>query len=262
MDTVHQIREMAPGIGCTKLWLMTRQIYREQKMPGRDAFFGIMRTFGLTQKRPKPRRTTNSNHRFHKYKNLIRGYVPMAPNRLWVSDITYIDMDSGCCYLHLVTDAYSRKIVGWCLSPTLESRYTLHALRMAIRQAHGHDLSRLIHHSDRGVQYCCNAYVNELSSQNISISMTEDYKPTDNAIAERVNGTIKTEVVYREQRYRNLAEAKERLEGYIAFYNERRPHCSIGMKVPSEVHNETGEQKKMWKSRVVSNPEVNETSTM
>ena len=115
--------------------------------------------------------------------------------KLWLSDITYIDLVDGCCYLHLVTDAYSHKIVGWCLSETLEAQYTLEALKMAVSQATADELQRLIHHSDRGVQYCCNAYTDELKKYGIRISMTEDYKPTDNAIAERVNGILKTEVI-------------------------------------------------------------------
>lgn len=247
LDTVEQIRQMCPGIGGYKLWLMSKRIHPDGSIPGRDTFFSILRTFGLVQKRPKPRHTTNSNHRFHKYKNLIKGYVPTGPNRLWVSDITYIDMDKGCSYLHLVTDAYSRKIVGWCLSPTLEAKYTLSALQMAISQTGKDDLSGLIHHSDRGVQYCCNMYVSELERHNISISMTEDYKPTDNAIAERVNGIIKTEVIYREKRFRTIAQAGFRLEKFINFYNEQRPHSSIDMKSPSQVHEEYGLQNRRWK---------------
>ena len=140
-----------------------------------------------------------------------------------------------CCYLHLVTDAYSHKIVGWCLSAKLEAEYTLQALRMAIGQATADELQGLIHHSDRGVQYCCNAYTDELKKYGIRISMTEDYKPTDNAMAERVNGILKTEVVYRERRFKTYGDALERISGFILFYNDTRPHYSIGMKTPSEV---------------------------
>ena len=199
------------------------------------------------QKRPKPRHTTNSNHRYHKYKNLIRGFVPTRANQLWVSDITYIDLVDGCCYLHLVTDAYSHKIVGWCLSDTLEAEYTLEALRMAISQATADELQGLIHHSDRGVQYCCNAYTDELKKYGIRISMTEDYKPTDNAIAERVNGILKTEVIYRERRFKTIGDARERISSFISFYNDLRPHSSIGDKAPSIVHTEYGPQQCMWK---------------
>ena len=247
VDAVKQIRQMDPGIGYYKLWLMSKRIFLCDWVPGRDAFLQLLRDFQLTQKRPKPRHTTNSNHRYHKYKNLIRGFVPTRPNQLWVSDITYIDLVDDCCYLHLVTDAYSHKIVGWCLSETLEAEYTLEALRMAVSQATADELKGLIHHSDRGVQYCCNAYTDELKKYGIKISMTEDYKPTDNAIAERVNGILKTEVIYREKRFKTYHDALERISGFIAFYNNTRPHSSIGMKTPTEAHQEQGPQRIMWK---------------
>ena len=108
-------------------------------------------------------------------------------------------------------------------------------------------MSGLIHHSDRGVQYCCNAYTDELKKYGIKISMTEDYKPTDNAIAERVNGILKTEVIYREKRFKTYQDALERISGFIAFYNNTRPHSSIGMKTPTEAHQEQGPQRIMWK---------------
>ena len=163
-----------------------------------------------------------------------------------MSDITYIDLVDSCCYLHLVTDAYSHKIVGWRLSDTLEAEYTLEALRMAIGQATADELKGLIHHSDRGVQYCCNAYTDELKKYGIRISMTEDYKPTDNAIAERVNGILKTEVIYRERRFKTILDARERIAAFISFYNDQRPHSSIGMKAPSVAHVEQGMQLRMW----------------
>ena len=163
-----------------------------------------------------------------------------------MSDITYIDTLDGCCYLHLVTDAYSRKIVGWCLSETLHAAHTVKALKMAIDATGKGILEGLIHHSDRGVQYCCDEYVNLLTDYHISISMTEDYNPTDNAIAERVNGTLKTEVIYREQRFTGFDDAERRIASFIDFYNDKRPHSSIGMKVPSQVHQESGEQHKCW----------------
>ena len=200
VDAVKQIRQMDPGIGYYKLWLMSKRIFLCDWVPGRDAFLQLLRDFQLTQKRPKPRHTTNSNHRYHKYKNLIRGFVPTRPNQLWVSDITYIDLVDDCCYLHLVTD-----------------------------------------------QYCCNAYTDELKKYGIKISMTEDYKPTDNAIAERVNGILKTEVIYREKRFKTYQDALERISGFIAFYNNTRPHSSIGMKTPTEAHQEQGPQRIMWK---------------
>jgi transposase InsO family protein len=168
-----------------------------------------------------------------------------------VSDITYVELKGGCCYLHLVTDAYSKKIVGWYLAESLASVFTLRALRMAIGQAGGSDLSGLIHHSDRGVQYCCDLYVEELLKHNISISMTEDYKPTDNGIAERMNETIKYESAYRqERRFETYEEALEQIRRFVDFYNGRRPHMSIGNQTPDVAHGQTGEQKKMWKNKI------------
>ena len=158
--------------------------------------------------KPERRRhTTNSNHNYHKYKNLIKDLVVSRPNQLWVADITYIDTDDGVAYLHLVTDAWTHEIIGWVLSDTLMATSTIAALKMGIERNDGADLSGLIHHSDRGSQYCSNAYVDLLKSVNASISMTEDYKPTDNAIAERVNGIIKQEWLYRMKRPKDLDDA-------------------------------------------------------
>ena len=251
---VREIRDEDPGIGCYKLWLMLIAMYGHDFVPGRDRFFVIMRRRGLTLPKPKPRHTTNSNHRYHKWKNLIKGYVPTAANQLWVADITYIALPGGdVCYLHLITDAYSRKIVGWSLARTLKAAISMEALKMAIEQAvamsGSESLKGLIHHSDRGVQYCCDAYVAMLQAHDISISMTEDYKPTDNAIAESVNGKIKVESVYR-QRFNSFEHAYRVIERYIHFYNYRRPHMSIGYKVPALVHLEHGAQKKMWKNKI------------
>jgi len=226
---------------------MGRSVFPDLMM-GRDAFYDLLTREGLKLRRPKPRHTTNSNHRFHKWKNLIKNYIPCGPNRLWVSDITYVQLANGrCCYLHLITDAYSHKVIGWYLSDTLEAKHTIEALREAIGQAEGYDLNGLIHHSDRGVQYCCNAYVKELQKVGASISMTEDYKPTDNGIAERVNGIIKSEKLYRVSPYKNIEEARREIGRFITFYNERRPHMSIGYQTPSAAHRQSGPQQKMWR---------------
>ena len=248
---MREIREIDPGIGGVKLWLMLCSMFNTGWMPGRDKFMKLLRRHGLMQKPRKSRSTTNSNHRYHKWKNLIKGFVPISANQLWVSDITYIELKEGCCYLHLITDAYSKKIVGWCLSESLAAVFTLKALRMAIEQAGRDNLSGLIHHSDRGIQYCCDLYVNELQKHGIQISMTEDYKPTDNGIAERVNETIKYESIYRqERRFETYKEALEQIRRFVDFYNFRRPHYSIGMQTPNVVHEQTGEQRRMWKNKI------------
>ena len=260
LDAVKEIRQEDPGIGGFKLWLMLIAMFGRSFVPGRDRFFVILRRRGLMLPKPKPRHTTNSNHRYHKWKNLIKGFVPTAANQLWVADITYIALPGGdVCYLHLITDAYSHKIVGWALARTLKAAISMEALKMAIEQAvamsGSESLKGLIHHSDRGVQYCCDAYVAMLQAYDISISMTEDYKPTDNAIAESVNGRIKVESVYR-QRFNSFEHAYRVIERFIHFYNYRRPHMSIGYKVPAVVHLEQGEQKKMWKNKIYPKKET------
>ena len=262
IGAVREIREEDPGIGGYKLWLMLIDMFGRAFVPGRDRFFVLLRRKGLMLPKPKPRHTTNSNHRYHKYKNLIKGIVLTAANQLWEADITYIALAGGdVCYLHLITDAYSHKIVGWALARTLKAAITMQALKTAIEQAvamkGGEVLTGLIHHSDRGVQYCCDAYVAMLKAYGISISMTEDYKPTDNAIAESVNGKIKVESVYR-KRFNSFEHAYNVIERYIHFYNYHRPHMSIGYKVPAVAHLEQGEQKKMWKNKIY--PQKNVTN--
>lgn len=254
LTAVHEIRKEDPGIGGYKLWIMLIVLFGQQFMPGRDSFYKLLRRHRLMLPARKGRHTTNSNHRYRKWKNLVVGFVPTAAGQLWVSDITYISLQKGdVCYLHLITDAYSHKIVGWILAHTLRAAMTIEALQQAIDQAvcmkGDEDLSGLIHHSDRGVQYCCDEYVMILQKYNISISMTQDSKPTDNAIAERVNGIIKTESLYRQPRFNDIQHARNVIGRYIHFYNYRRPHMSIGYKIPSVVHLESGAQKKMWKNK-------------
>lgn len=164
-----------------------------------------------------------------------------------MADITYIETDTGVVYLHLLTDAFTHEIIGWTLSDSLVASNTVAALDMGVKNVAYLGLDRLIHHSDRGVQYCCNQYIEHLRGINATISMTEDYKPTDNAIAERVNGILKTEVVYREQRFKDYDDARRRISEFVQFYNESRPHSSIGYKVPSQAHHETGIQCCMWR---------------
>ena len=255
IEAVKEIRDDDPGIGGYKLWLMLIAMFGRDFVPGRDRFFVLMRRKGLMLPKPKPRHTTNSNHRYHKYKNLIKGLVPTAANQLWVADITYIALAGGdVCYLHLITDAYSHKVVGWALARTLKAAISIEALKMAIDQAvamSGSEvLTGLIHHSDRGVQYCCDAYVALLKAYDITIYMTEDYKPTDNAIAERINGIIKVECVYRQKCFNSFEHAYNVTERYIRFYNYRRPHMSIGYKVPVVAHLEQGIQEKKWKNKI------------
>lgn len=260
-NAVADIRNEDPRVGGYKLWLMLISMFGRECVPGRDRFFVVMRRKGLMLPKPKPRHTTNSNHRYHKWKNLIKGIVLTAANLLWVADITYIALANGdVCYLHLITDAYSHKVVGWALADTLKAAVSMQALQMAIDQAvemGGIEcLAKLIHHSDRGVQYCCDAYVAMLKDHGIAISMTEDYKPTDNAIAERLNGILKTEGIYPRKQPSSIEDALVFISRFIQFYNCQRPHMSIGYKTPTEAHLEHGEQKKMWNNKIYGEQRV------
>ncbi len=234
IDMVKQLRSEAPGMGAYKIFLILKHIY-EDKMMGRDKFYDLMHRKGLMLSPLRRRHTTNSNHNYRKYKNLIKGVTPLAPGQLWVADITYIETDEGVCYLHHTTDAFTHEIIGWVVSDSLKSYYTLAALEQAIKQAEGLDLSSLIHHSDRGSQYCCNQYIARLSELHARISMTEDSNPTDNAIAERINGIIKQEWLYKMKRPHNTEHARELVGRIVEFYNNKRPHMSNGMKTPTEM---------------------------
>lgn len=223
VETVASIRSEAPGIGAYKLFVMLKEVYPEE-MGGRDRFYRLMHENHLMLKPQRRRHTTNSNHAYRKYKNLIKGMKVTRPNQLWVADITYIDTDDGVAYLHLLTDAFTHEIIGWTLSDSLAASGTVDALDMGIARVSHMGLGGLTHHSDRGVQYCCNEYVRHLQEIHASISMTEDYKPTDNAIAERVNGIIKQEWLYRMKRPVDTEQARKEIARIIDFYNTRRPH--------------------------------------
>lgn len=171
----------------------------------------------------------------------------MRPNEIWVSDITYVETDEGVCYLSLITDAYSHKIVGWAVGPTLETIYPLQALQMALAMIDEATASRLIHHSDRGCQYCSDAYVSELKKHSISISMTQSGDPLENAVAERANGILKTEWLYK-MTIATREECRTEIERIIVFYNTQRPHMSIGMQTPEVAHTQSGEQRRCRKN--------------
>lgn len=198
-------------------------------------------------KRRRRYKTTDSRHHYRKYPNLIADVVPSRPNEIWVSDITYVETDEGVCYLSLITDTYSHKIVGWAVGPTLETVYPLNALKMALATIDDVTASRLIHHSDRGCQYCSNEYVSELKKRHVNISMTQSGDPLENAIAERANGILKVEWLYK-MRITTRDECRSILDRIIDFYNTQRPHMSIGMQPPEAVHMQTGEQWRCWKN--------------
>lgn len=230
LDAICSYRSKDPGIGALKLYHELRSLYGGEITGGRDAFLHLMRSEHLMLPPKKPRHTTDSNHLYKKYPNLIKGVTAQYPNHIWVCDITYIWIKGGVCYLHLVTDMYSHAVLGWVLSPSLHAEYTLQALGQAINQAGGGNLCGTIHHSDRGVQYACDAYIDTPVTHHIRVSMTEDYNPTDNAVAERMNGILKTEWIYGMSLFKDKEMAREQIAEMIDFYNNERPHMSIGMK--------------------------------
>lgn len=213
---------------------------------GRDAMFNLLSERGLLVKRRKRRGciTTLSRHRFKKYPNIIRDFIPIAPNQLWVCDITYIHLAQGFAYLSLITDAYSRKIVGFYLSKDLSAQGSLNALKMAL--TNNPNRTGLIHHSDRGVQYCCDEYVKLLQDKKIKISMTENGDPLENAIAERVNGILKQELL--EEVFHSFDVAQKDVATACSTYNHLRPHGSIDNLKPVEAHEQSGELTKRWKN--------------
>jgi len=201
---------------------------------GRDSLFDILRENNMLIKRKRAfTKTTNSYHHFHKYNNLIKNIKPTKPNQIWVSDITYIRTYKGFCYLALITDVYSRKIVGYDVSNSLELEGCLRALRIALRLIKPRD--KVIHHSDRGVQYCSHIYVNKLKKRNIKISMTEENHCYENAIAERVNGILKDEF-YLDQTFNDEKHIKQATKSAIDLYNDKRLHLSLDFKTPNMVY--------------------------
>lgn len=214
---------------------------------GRDALFHLLSAHSLLVRRKKRRvYTTQSFHWLRKYPNLIREMVPSRPNEIWVSDITYYRTTRGFAYISFITDAYSRKIVGYHVADTLEAVHTLSALKMALN-GNGRHIAGLIHHSDRGVQYCSYEYVKLLQDNGVTISMTENGDPLENAIAERVNGIMKQEYL-EHQKVATKPQVEELLERSVDSYNKLRPHMSCSMMTPDSVHRENLRVERKWKN--------------
>lgn len=224
-----------PKVGGRKLFILIRPRLPAELAIGRDSFFTFLRRHDLLVKWRQYRvRTTYSNHWLHKYPNLIKDFTPTMANQLWVSDITYIKIINGFAYLSIVTDAYSRKIVAWSLGDTLEAKYTVEALEMALFQLPS-GIKELIYHSDRGVQYCCNDYVKKLKKRDVAISMTESGDPRENPLAESVNGILKSEWLSDMKLY-SFKHAREEIDRIINIYNTIRPHSSLDMNTPEYAH--------------------------
>ena len=257
LHLVYEIRQALPKIGTRKLHYMINQKLTEHRLEaGRDYLFNLLTKHKLLiRNRRRKVITTNSQHWMHKYSNLTIELQIIRPEQLWVSDITYIRVINGFVYLSLITDAYSRKIVGYSLRKDLSAEGCLDALQMAL--INRKDLhQQLIHHSDRGCQYCCKEYVDILNANNIVISMTNNGDPYENAIAERVNGIIKSEFNLYNTQF-GFEETSALIQKTIEAYNQLRPHASCDYLTPSQAHQKSGTFKKRWKNyyqNLLSNP--------
>jgi transposase InsO family protein len=248
LDEVKKIREEHPVIGTRKLQVLLQPFLLEHQIKmGRDALFNLLSENKLlVRKRRRSIKTTQSHHWLKKYSNLIKEWHPSAPMQLWVADITYVPMKSGFLYLSLITDAYSHLIVGYYIAATLEAVHTTTALEMALENEKATE--GLIHHSDRGIQYCSYEYVKLLDKRGIKISMSEKGDPLENPLAERVNGIIKNEYL-KHYSMQDHNEALQLLHKTIRKYNNKRPHQSIGMLTPDLVHTKQLLVNKTWSKK-------------
>ena len=235
LEIVHKRRRSLPREGVRKLIRSLDDEFAKANLKvGRDTLFNILRKHKmLTLRKKYSSRTTNSLHRFYKYKNIIKDLEVTRPNQVWVSDITYIRTIKGFCYLALITDMHSRKIVGYDLSDSLELNGCVRALNKALYQTK--NIKQLIHHSDRGIQYCSNVYTQIPKRNEIGISMTEENHCYENAMAERVNGILKDEF-YLDQTFTDVAHAKRATKNAINLYNEIILHLSLDYKTPNMVY--------------------------
>jgi len=237
LELVKRERQVQPRLGGRKLRHLLKADMKEAGViVGRDRFFELLAENDLLVV-PKPGmpRTTNSRHYLPVFRNLLSGRTLQGPNEAWVSDLTYIRTDEGFLYAAIITDAYSRKIVGVNIGDSLEAEGCLRALDQALNELPKDKAP--IHHSDRGCQYCCHAYVERLQGRNLEISMTEVLHCYENAMAERVNGILKQEYEM-DQKFRTKAQAKKAFEQAVAIYNYRRPHLSLNYRFPATVHAE------------------------
>jgi transposase InsO family protein len=237
LELVKRERQLQPRLGGRKLlWLLGADLDEAGVSIGRDRFFELLAESDmLVVPKPGTPHTTNSRHSLPVFGNLIYGKVLTGPNEAWVSDLTYIRTDEGFLYAALITDAYSRKIVGAHIGDSLEAEGCLHALEKALSELPAGKYP--IHHSDRGCQYCCHEYVNRLQARGLAISMTQVMHCYENALAERVNGILKQEYELG-ARFRTKAQARKAFEQAVWLYNHHRPHLKLGYRFPVDVHKE------------------------
>jgi putative transposase len=254
---VHEIRKKMPKIGTKKLYHLLRDKLVLIEI-GRDKFFDILRANHLLiQPKRRYHVTTNSHHRFRKHQNLLISIDITRPEQVWVSDITYIGRREKPCYLSLVTDAYSKKIMGYFVADNLNTESSVSALKMAIKQRSYKDLP-LIHHSDRGLQYCAEQYQDVLNKNNILCSMTQNSDPYENAVAERINGILKQEFMV-DKYEQNLELMKIVIKESVEIYNHNRPHFSNHLLTPELMHKQFEIKMKTYKTKNSSNKPVTTT---
>ena len=237
LQEVQKLRYRHPRMGVRKLHYILKGVLNDRGIfIGRDKMFNLLRRYDMLVKRKRGRVfTTYSRHNYRIYKNLIKGIKVNGVNEVWQADITYINTEDGYLYLSLITDALSRKIVGYNISDSLESEGSIKALKMAIRSLPPGD--RPIHHSDKGIQYCSSGYRELLLKNFIKISMTERDHCAENALAERVNGILKTEY-FLDNTFNTKEQARLFCLEAIRLYNDERPHLSLNYACPSEIHNQ------------------------
>ena len=246
LNEIDVIRKHQPRCGGRKLFIMLQPFLKQHNISiGRDKFFDLLKRNKLLVRKTKRNvYTTMSKHHYHRYPNLVKGFSPMKAHELWVADITYIPLKERFAYLFLITDAYSRKIVGYHVSDDMKVSSAAVALKQALAQKPTETI--VIHHSDRGIQYCSNEYVSLLNEHNAMISMTESGDPLENAIAERVNGILKTELI--SSSYSDIHAASIHISRCITIYNHRRRHSSLNWQLPAIVHEQKGPQIRRWKN--------------
>ncbi len=235
LNLVKRIRAKQPKIGGRKLFKIIDRVYKQELNMGRDKFFELLRDAKLlVEKKRSFVRTTNSKHPFYKHKNKIKDLQITHRNQVWVSDITYLETMNGFVYLSLLTDLFSRKIVGYHLAKTLQVEGSIKALQMALSSLSSGEKG--IHHSDRGSQYCCKAYTDILESKGFEISMTEENHCYENSVAERVNGILKDEFLLN-LKFIEFESAKKSVQQSIEIYNSERPHFSLNYNTPDTIYN-------------------------
>ena len=248
LEEVLRIRALQPMPGTRKLQVLLEPFLLCHSIKlGRDGLFDLLQAHGLLVRRRRRRvATTDSFHRYHKWEDLTKGLRVSRPGQLWVSDITYYQTGEGFLYMAFITDACSHKIVGYQLGDRLVAGLALSALQMAL-DSHQGKREGLIHHSDRGVQYCCDQYSSTLLKAGVRISMTQNGDPRENAVAERLNGIIKNELLVK-KKIRNTEEGRSILKDAVDIYNQMRPHLSCGMLTPEVAHKREGPLEKKWKN--------------